>query len=144
MEMMKFCLTVHARVRANELKNGERAHNKLTNGEVFGRLDYPHDLSHDLSERTVYIPSASLCCYDQQRAIIASTRDVLVAESFDKGLAACSHPTKTARSEQYNQLALSARNIHAGWPKAGLFPLYPDRVLRSMTQRTRRSGCGTQ
>jgi hypothetical protein len=51
---------------------------------VFGRLDYPHDLSHDLSERTVYIPSASLCCYDQQRAIIASTRDVLVAESLTK------------------------------------------------------------
>jgi len=30
--------------------------------------------------------------------------------------------------------ALSARNIHTGWSKAGLFPFYPDRVLRSMTQ----------
>jgi hypothetical protein len=49
---------------------------------VFGGLDYPHDLSHDLSERTVYIPSSSLCCYDQQRAITASTRDVLVTESL--------------------------------------------------------------
>jgi hypothetical protein len=34
-------------------------------GEVFGGLVYPHDLSHDLSERTVYIPTASLCCYNQ-------------------------------------------------------------------------------
>jgi hypothetical protein len=51
---------------------------------VFGGLDYPHDLSHDLSERTVYIPSTSLCCYGQQRAITASTSDELVAESLTK------------------------------------------------------------
>jgi hypothetical protein len=54
--------------------------------EVFGGLDYPHDLSHDLSERTVYIPSASLCCYDRQRAITPSDHRVLVAESFVKDL----------------------------------------------------------
>jgi hypothetical protein len=57
---------------------------ELKNGEVFGRLDYSHDLSHDLSERTVYIPSASLCCYEQQRAITPSARDVLIAESLTK------------------------------------------------------------
>jgi hypothetical protein len=28
--------------------------------EVFGGLDYTHDLYHELSEKTVYIPSASL------------------------------------------------------------------------------------
>jgi hypothetical protein len=27
---------------------------------VFEGLDYPHDLSHDLSERTVYIPSVEM------------------------------------------------------------------------------------
>jgi hypothetical protein len=52
--------------------------------EVFGRLDYPHDLSHDLSERTVYIPSASLCCCNQQRTITPSDHGVLVAESLEK------------------------------------------------------------
>jgi hypothetical protein len=51
---------------------------------VFGGLDYPHDLSHDLSERTVYIPSTSLCCYNQQRAITPSDHGVLVAESLTK------------------------------------------------------------
>jgi hypothetical protein len=30
---------------------------ELKYGEVFGKLDHPHDLSHDLSESTVYIPS---------------------------------------------------------------------------------------
>jgi hypothetical protein len=53
-------------------------------GEVFGGLDYPHDLSHDLSERTVYIPSTSLCCYNQQRAITPLDHGVLVAESLTK------------------------------------------------------------
>jgi hypothetical protein len=51
-------------------------------GEVFGGLNYPHDLSHDLSERTVYIPSTSLCCYNQQRAITPLDHGVLVAESL--------------------------------------------------------------
>jgi hypothetical protein len=51
---------------------------------VFEGLDYPHDLSHDLSERTVYIPSTSLCCYNQQRAITLSDHGVLVAESLTK------------------------------------------------------------
>jgi hypothetical protein len=53
-------------------------------GKVFGGLDYPHDLSHDLSERTVYIPSTSLCCCNQQRAITPSDHGVLVAESLTK------------------------------------------------------------
>jgi hypothetical protein len=54
--------------------------------EVFGRLDHPHNLSHDMSERTVYIPSASLCHYDQQRAIAISDHGVLVAEPLTKDL----------------------------------------------------------
>jgi hypothetical protein len=53
-------------------------------GGVFGGLVYPHDLSHDLSERTVYIPSASLCCCNQQRAITPSDHGVLVTESLIK------------------------------------------------------------
>jgi hypothetical protein len=52
--------------------------------EVFERLDYPHDLSHDFSERTVYIHSTSLCYYNQQRAITPSDYGVLVAESLTK------------------------------------------------------------
>jgi hypothetical protein len=51
---------------------------------LFGRLDYPRDLSHDLSERTVYIPSASLCCCNQQRAITPSDHGVLVADPLTK------------------------------------------------------------
>jgi hypothetical protein len=51
---------------------------------VFEGLDYPHDLSHDLSERTVYIPSTSLCCYNQQRVITPSDHGVLVVESLTK------------------------------------------------------------
>jgi hypothetical protein len=51
---------------------------------VFEGLDYPYDLSYDLSERTVYIPSASLCYYNQQRVIIPSDYGVLVAESLIK------------------------------------------------------------
>jgi hypothetical protein len=46
-----------------------RAEASVEVNQVFGRVDYPHDLSHELSERTVYMPSASLCCYDQKRAI---------------------------------------------------------------------------
>jgi hypothetical protein len=53
-------------------------------GEVFRGLDYPHDLSHDLSEWTVYIPSTSLCCRNQQRAITPSDHGVLVAKSLTK------------------------------------------------------------
>jgi hypothetical protein len=49
-------------------------------------FDYPYDLSHDLSERAVYIPFASLCYYDQQRAITPSEHRVLVAESLTKNL----------------------------------------------------------
>jgi hypothetical protein len=59
---------------------------ELKNDEVFGRLNYPHALSHNLSERTVYIPSASLCCYDQYRAIAPSDHGVLVAKSLTKDL----------------------------------------------------------
>jgi hypothetical protein len=71
--------------------------------QVFGRLDCSYTPSHDLSEKTVYIPSTSFCCYDQQRVITPSDHDVLIAV-LDRGLAACSHLTKTARNGQYDQL----------------------------------------
>jgi hypothetical protein len=61
-----------------------RETNSWRYGEVFEELDYPHDLSHDLSERTVYIPSTSLCCYNQKRAITPSDHGVLAAESLTK------------------------------------------------------------
>jgi hypothetical protein len=64
----------------------------------FKRLDYPHGLSHDLSERTVYIPSASLCCYDQQRATTLPDRDVLVAESLIKDSLLAAVQQRTAHS----------------------------------------------
>jgi hypothetical protein len=51
---------------------------------MFGGFDYPHDLYHDLSERTVYIPSTSLCCCNQQRAITPSDHRVMVAEFLTK------------------------------------------------------------
>jgi hypothetical protein len=79
-------------------------HVQLEYGEVFGGLDYPHDLAHDLSERTFYIPSASLCCCNQQRVITPSDHGVAGCGVLDKGLAVCSHPTKTVRNEQYHQL----------------------------------------
>jgi hypothetical protein len=53
---------------------------------VLGRLDYPHALFHDLSERNVYTPSASLCCCNQQRAITPSDHGVLVVKSLTKDL----------------------------------------------------------
>jgi hypothetical protein len=81
-----------------QLCYGDDVH-QLKYGEVFGGLDYPHDLSHDLLERTVYIPSASLCCCNQQRVIIPSDHGVAGYRVLDKGLAVCSHPTKTVRNE---------------------------------------------
>jgi hypothetical protein len=68
---------------------------ELKYGEVFGRLDHPHDLSHDLSESTVYIPSASLCCYDRQRVVAPSDHRGAGCRVLDEKLAA----TKTARNE---------------------------------------------
>jgi hypothetical protein len=54
--------------------------------EVFGRLDCSYTPSHDLSEKTVYIPSASFRWYDPQRPITPSDHGVLVAEPSTKDL----------------------------------------------------------
>jgi hypothetical protein len=56
-----------------------------------GTLNYMHNPPHDLLERTVYTPSASLCTYDQQRAIAPSDYRVLVAESLTKDLQPLEH-----------------------------------------------------
>jgi hypothetical protein len=60
---------------------------ELKYGEVFGR--------RDLSESTVYIPSASLCCYNRQRVVTPSDHRGAGCRVLDEKLAA----TKTARNE---------------------------------------------
>lgn len=57
-----------------------------------------------------------------------------VEQQFRRGAGAVSKEHFTRLYSKARDKALSARNIHAGWSKAGLFPFHPDRVLRSMTQ----------
>jgi len=57
-----------------------------------------------------------------------------VEQQFRRGAGAVGKEHFTRMYSNARDKALSARNIHAGWSKAGLFPFYPDRVLRSMTQ----------
>jgi hypothetical protein len=57
-----------------------------------------------------------------------------VEQQFRRGAGAVSKEHFTRLYSNARNKALTARNIHAGWSKAGLFPFYPDRVLRSMTQ----------
>jgi len=57
-----------------------------------------------------------------------------VEQQFRRGAGAVGKEHFTRMYSNARNKALSARNIHAGWSKAGLFPFYPGRVLRSMTQ----------
>ena len=57
-----------------------------------------------------------------------------VEQQFRRGAGAVGKEHFTRMYSNARDRALSARNIYAGWSKAGLFPFYPDRVLRSMTQ----------
>jgi hypothetical protein len=57
-----------------------------------------------------------------------------VEQQFRRGAGAVGKEHFTRMYSNARDKALSARNIHTGWSKAGLFPLYPERVLCSMTQ----------
>jgi hypothetical protein len=62
-----------------------------------------------------------------------------VEQQFRRGAGTVGKEHFTRMYSNARDKALSARNIHAGWSKAGLFPLYPERVLRSMTQPVTRA-----